>query len=92
MLKVNEYFDGKVKSISLQTKTLPGTVGVMMPGEYEFNTGKKEEMIVITGALTVCLDGKTWHTYNAGEKFNVAANSKFQLKVASDTAYLCLFG
>jgi purine/pyrimidine-nucleoside phosphorylase len=92
MLKVNEYFDGKVKSIALQTATLPATVGVMMPGEYEFNTGKKEEMSVITGALTVCLNGKDWKTYNAGDKFNVPANSKFQLKVASDSAYLCVFG
>lgn len=92
MLKVNEYFDGKVKSIALQTATLPATVGVMMPGEYEFNTGKKEEMRVISGALTVCLDGKTWKTWNAGETFFVPANSKFQLKVAIDTAYLCIFG
>ena len=35
MLDVNEYFDGKVKSIGFQTETLPATVGVMAPGEYE---------------------------------------------------------
>ncbi|HBF94201.1 MAG TPA: hypothetical protein DDX13_11120, partial [Marinobacter adhaerens] len=35
MLKVNEYFDGKAKSISFQTSTLPATVGVISPGEYE---------------------------------------------------------
>lgn len=92
MLKVNEYFDGKVKSIALQTATLAATVGVMMPGEYEFNTAKKEEMQVITGALNVCLNGKDWHTYKTGDKFNVPANSKFQLKVAIDSAYLCIFG
>ena len=92
MLKVNEYFDGKVKSIALQTATLPATVGVMMPGEYEFNTGKKENMQVITGSLTVCLNGKDWHTYKAGANFDVPANCKFQLKVSCDTAYLCIFG
>jgi len=32
MLKVNEYFDGKVKSIAFETATLPATVGVMVPG------------------------------------------------------------
>lgn len=92
MLKVNEYFNGKVKSIALQTGDKSATVGVMMPGEYEFNTGKKEEMRVISGALAVCLDGKNWKTWNAGEAFFVAENSKFQLKVATDTAYLCIFG
>ena len=92
MLKVNEYFDGKVKSIALQTATLPASVGVMMPGEYEFNTGKKENMQVITGALTVCLNGKDWNTYKAGASFDVPANCKFQLKVSCDTAYLCIFG
>ena len=92
MLKVNEYFNGKVKSIALQTATLPATVGVMMAGEYEFGTDKKEEMRVISGALTVCLNGKDWVTYKTGEKFDVPAKSKFQLKVAVDTAYLCLFG
>lgn len=29
MLKVNEYFDGKAKSIAFQTSTLPATVGVI---------------------------------------------------------------
>ncbi len=35
MLDVNEYFDGKVKSIGFQTETLRATVGVMAPGNYE---------------------------------------------------------
>jgi len=34
MLDVNEYFDGKVKSIGFQTETLRATVGVMAPGNY----------------------------------------------------------
>ncbi|MNH41700.1 hypothetical protein D3C77_791540 [compost metagenome] len=47
-------------------------------------------MHVVSGALTVKLPGSdNWETFNAGDKFNVAADSKFQLKVAVDTAYLC---
>ena len=53
MLEVNEYFDGKVKSIAFQTATLPATVGVMAPGNYEFDTSKKEVMTVVSGQLTV---------------------------------------
>lgn len=92
MLNVNEYFDGKVKSIAFQTATLPATVGVMAPGEYTFSTSQKEVMTVVSGALTVLLPGSSdWHTYEAGAAFEVPANASFQLKVAIDTAYLCTY-
>lgn len=92
MLKVNEYFDGKVKSIGFQTATLPATVGVMAPGDYEFGTSQLEVMTVVSGALTVKLPGASdWKTFNVGEAFTVPANAKFQLKVAVDTAYLCTY-
>ena len=93
MFKVNEYFDGKVKSIAFQTATLPATVGVMAPGEYEFGTSQKETMTVVSGALAVRLPGESdWRTFAQGDSFVVAAERKFQLKVAVDTAYLCTYG
>ena len=92
MLKVNEYFDGKVKSIGFQTATLPATVGVMVPGDYEFGTSQKEVMTVVSGALTVKLpEAEEWKTFSAGDSFTVEANKKFQLQVAVDTAYLCTY-
>ena len=92
MLKVNEYFDGKVKSIGFQTETLPATVGVMAPGDYEFGTSQKEVMTVVSGALTVKLpEAEEWQTFNAGDSFTVEANKKFQLQVGVDTAYLCTY-
>lgn len=92
MFKVNEYFDGKVKSIAFQTATLPATVGVMAPGDYEFGTSQKEVMTVVSGALTVQLPGQAdWTTYNAGASFTVEANARFKLQVAVDTAYLCTY-
>ena len=93
MFKVNDYFDGKVKSIGFQTATLPATVGVMAPGEYEFGTSQKETMTVVSGALTVRLpDAADWQTFEAGRSFVVAAGQKFQLRVTIDTAYLCTYG
>ena len=92
MLKVNEYFDGNVKSIGFQTSTLPATVGVMAPGEYEFGTSQKETVTVVSGALTVKLpDAADWQTFNEGDSFIVDANRKFQLQVKIDTAYLCTY-
>lgn len=92
MLKVNEYFDGKVKSIGLTADGDKATVGVMVPGDYEFGTNCVEIMKVIAGKLTVKLPGEAnWKDFPAGTEFTVAANVKFQLKVAVDTAYLCLY-
>jgi uncharacterized protein YaiE (UPF0345 family) len=92
MLKTNEYFDGKVKSIAFQTSTLPATVGVMDVGEYEFNTSQLETVTIVSGALTVKLPNThDWQTFEQGDHFIVAANESFQLKVNQQTAYLCTY-
>ena len=50
------------------------------------------DRLVINGALTVKLpDSDTWTTYGAGEQFTVAANSRFNVKIERDTAYLCAY-
>lgn len=51
MFKVNEYFDGKVKSLGFSMADGPATIGVMAPGEYEFGTSSKEYMTVTSGKL-----------------------------------------
>ncbi|MBA1200952.1 pyrimidine/purine nucleoside phosphorylase [Pseudomonas capeferrum] len=90
MFKVNEYFDGTVKSIAFTGDQGQATVGVMAPGEYEFGTDKREVMHVVSGAMSVKLPGsENWETFSTGSKFNVPAQSKFQLKLTVDTAYLC---
>lgn len=92
MLKVNEYFEGRVKSIALKTETLPATVGVMAKGEYVFGTDCREIMTVVSGKLTVKLpDSDSWQTFADGDTFEVAANQSFQLQVPVDTAYLCKY-
>ena len=92
MIQVNEYFQGNVKSLTLSVEGNKATCGVMAAGEYEFSTSLKEIMTVVAGAMTVKLPGSSdWQTFSAGQKFEVAANSKFQLKIAADAAYLCEF-
>jgi len=93
VLEVSEYFDGNVKSIAFKTETLPATVGVMAPGEYVFNTADKEEVTIISGALTIkrAEDSKA-QTFSAVESFKVTANAVFDVKVTTETAYLCLYG
>jgi uncharacterized protein YaiE (UPF0345 family) len=93
MFKTNEYFDGNVKSIAFQGQSKPATVGVMAAGEYVFNTSEKEKMTVVSGELTIQLAGDSpVKTYKAGESFDVAANSAFNVTVSADCAYLCEYG
>jgi len=90
MFKVNEYFDGTVKSIAFTQAEGKATIGVMAPGEYEFGTAEREIMHVVSGELSVKLPGSdTFQTFKTASQFNVPANSKFQLKGAVETAYLC---
>ncbi len=90
MLDVNEYFDGKVKSIAFQNDTLPATIGVMAPGDYTFGTSQKETMTVVSGELLVKLPGsEQFESFKDGQQFVVAANQSFDLQVPVATAYLC---
>lgn len=93
MLKINEYFDGNVKSIAFSTTTLPATVGVMQPGNYVFNTNDKETVTVVSGSMQIKRDeDEKPVVFNAGETFHVKANTAFDVSVSLDTAYLCLYG
>ena len=92
MFKVNEYFDGKVKSIAFSTTECPATLGVMAPGEYEFGTSTIEYVTVVSGIMTVKLPGETsFKDYKPFNTFIVPRDSKFQLKITADAAYICLY-
>ena len=91
--KANVYFDGKVCS---RTVVFPDgskkTLGIMLPGEYEFNTGDKEIMEIMAGDLDVLLPGsREWKAIKGGESFDVPAKSKFGLKIKTLTDYCCSF-
>ena len=91
-LNVNEYFDGKVKSIAFQSESLPATVGVMAAGNYTFSTDKLETITVVSGKLNVKLPGlEDWQMFEPGAKFVVEANQSFDLQVENATAYLCTY-
>lgn len=91
--KANVYFDGKVTSRTvLFANGERKTLGIMAPGEYEFGTADKEVMEIMAGSLQVQLSGSSeWKTINAGNTFDVPANSKFKLEVAQLTDYCCSY-
>ncbi|RPI38530.1 MAG: pyrimidine/purine nucleoside phosphorylase [Nitrospiraceae bacterium] len=91
--KANVYFDGKVTSRTVIFEDgSKKTLGVMLPGEYEFNTSDKEIMEILSGDLDVLLPGESgWKTVKGSESFSVPANAKFSLKVRTLTDYCCSF-
>lgn len=91
---VNSYFEGQVTS---RTIIFPdGTkksLGVMLPGDYEFGTDTKELMEIMSGELAVLLPGSSdWQPIKGGQSFDVPASSKFQVKVKTITDYCCSYG
>ena len=92
MFKVNEYYDGKVKSLAFENGEGTVTAGVMAPGEYEFGTTTVEYMTVVSGELVVQLPGDTaWKSYKPFETFIVEKDVTFKVKVNEQTAYKCIY-
>jgi uncharacterized protein YaiE (UPF0345 family) len=91
--EANIYFDGKVTSRKLvfsdgSTKTL----GIMVPGKYEFSTADRELREVLSGDLDVLIsEDEGWKTVTGGEQFEVPADSEFSLNVKTLTDYCCSY-
>jgi len=92
MIKVNEYFDGNVKSMVIDNEEGHSTVGIMLPGEYEFGTSTIEYITVISGEMTVQIPGETkWRSFEPFQTFMVPKDSKFKLKLKEASAYKCIY-
>jgi purine/pyrimidine-nucleoside phosphorylase len=90
--KANVYFEGKVTSRTvLFADGTKKTLGIMLPGDYEFGTAEKEIMEVLGGSMDVKLPGADWQTFKEGDAFEVPANAKFQLKIQVPADYCCSY-
>ena len=91
--KANVYFDGKVTSRTIVfADGSKKTLGVMLPGEYSFNTAAAELMEVLAGDVEVSIGGAAESkTVKGGEAFEVPANSNFTVKVKTLMDYCCSF-
>lgn len=91
--KANVYFEGNVTSRTLtfadgSTKTL----GIMLPGDYNFSTGKPEVMEITAGTCKYRLAGtEEWKNVSAGEAFNVPGDSAFDIVTEDVLDYCCSF-
>jgi len=91
--EANVYFNGKVTSRTIFLENgEKQTLGVMMPGEYTFDTDLAEIMEMMSGELEIKLPGESeFKKLNTPESFNVPANSSFDLKIKTVTDYCCSY-
>ena len=92
MTKANVYLDGRVISHVIFVNGEKKTLGIFMPGEYEFPTGDAEIMDMTVGDCEVLLPGSDkWEHINEGEKFEIPANSKYSFRCYKPTQYICSY-
>jgi len=89
----NVYFGGNVVSHAI---VLPDggkkTLGVMLPGSYEFSTGSPERMDITAGVCRVTLPGAAEQVFEAGSGFDVPGSSSFVIAVDEGVAqYVCSY-
>ncbi|MGC6471287.1 MAG: pyrimidine/purine nucleoside phosphorylase [Parvibaculales bacterium] len=93
MREANVYFDGKVTSRTIVLADgSRKTLGVMLPGDYEFGTEAAEDMQITSGELEVLLPGsQAWRSITGPENFHVPAQASFKLKIKTITNYVCSY-
>lgn len=92
--KSNVYFDGKcVSHTVLLADGTKKTLGVILPSSLTFTTGAPEVMELTGGKCRVRMKGEDkWSEYQAGQSFDVPANSAFDIEVTETMDYVCHYG
>ena len=91
--EANVYFNGGVTS---RTVVFPDgtkkTLGIILPGEYEFTTAAPEIMEFMAGELDYRIgEADEWKKLGGTGSFQVPANTKFTMRVKTLADYCCSF-
>ena len=89
----NIYFEGNVISRNIFFKDgSKKTLGVMLVGQYVFNTGLRELIEINAGKLNLKLQNyNDWQLITTGMNFNIPKNSSFKLEVLELVHYTCSY-
>lgn len=92
-VKGNIYFEGKVTSRTiLLNDNSKVTLGIILPGEYEFPVSDKENVTITSGSAWVLLPNEVeWKKINMDETFTVISNSNYKIKCDEIVEYYCLY-
>jgi len=91
MIKVNEYFEGKIKSLGFELEGIPYTTGVILPGEYAIDTEKEEHITVTLGGFEIRPPGLDWKTVKSGDTVVIPENATFDVKIRETASYICMY-
>ena len=91
MINVNEYFDGRIKSLGFELEGTQYTTGVMLPGNYSIDTEKEEHITMTLGRFEIRLPGLDWKTIKIGDTIVIPANATFDLKITKPASYVCMY-
>ncbi len=89
MIKNNEYFGGKVKSLGFDLDGTQYTTGVFLPGEFSVDTESEEHVTVTAGKFKIRLSEEDWKEADTGKTVVIPATSNFQARVEKPMAYIC---
>lgn len=89
----NVYMDGKVTSRTILLDSgEKKSLGIILPGEYEFSSGDKEIMELLSGSMKILLPTETeWKIFRKGDTFEIPANIIYKLEIGEVTDYCCSF-
>ena len=89
----NIYFEGNVISRNIFFKDgSRKTLGVMLPGKYEFNTDATELMEIVSGKLCLKLqNSQDWKFIENGMDFSIPKKSSFKIEVLELVNYVCSY-
>ena len=89
----NIYFQGNVISRNIFLRDgSKKTLGVMLPGQYKFNTEARELMEIMSGKLNLKLQNdEDWKSIKDGMDFNIPKNSSFKVEVLELVNYTCSY-
>jgi purine/pyrimidine-nucleoside phosphorylase len=91
--KANVYFDGRCVSHSFTLADgTKKSVGVVLASTLTFNTAAAEIMECVAGSCEFKLKGSPdWIASREGQRFDVPANSSFEIRVSDAYHYICHF-
>lgn len=87
MITHNTYFNNAVQSLGfVMANGIKATAGVILPGEYVFNTNDEEHMHVVSGACTM-----NEKTMQPGETYVAPARTALKIVTTEPVVYLCTY-
>ena len=90
MYELRKYHGDRVQSLSYDANNQAFSVGIILPGEYQFGAIREEIYTVSHGKIWAWAEGDNdYKPHKTGETFLIPVSKNFTLKVEEPSAYIC---